>query len=221
MILLHTLLLVFALAPSMQEMLSEYRLQLKADALYEQRAFNGAETVFRQLAALPDQNGRATASFNLACALYMQGKYPEAATRFGFSTKTDNKQPGFRVKSMFNEGNALAMMAIGSKGKAQKRLLFRQSLNRFKAVLLTEPGEGDAKINYEIVHRYLDELDKSGQASSSSSQKKSSAQPESGISQNTAERLLQNARQDESALMRQLPRTGTSAAQGGRNNQDW
>jgi tetratricopeptide (TPR) repeat protein len=222
MILLHTLLLVFALAPSMQEMLMEYRLQLKADALYEQRAYSRAETVFRQLAALPDQKERGVASYNLACALYMQGKYPEAAALFGLSTKPDSKQQPLRVKSIFNEGNTLAMMAIGSKGKPQKRLFFRQSLNRFKAVLLTDPDEGDAKINYEIVRRYLDELDKSEHASSSSSQKKSAASPTtSGISQNTAERLLQNARQDESTLMRRLPPSGKSAAEGSKNNLDW
>ena len=221
MILLHTLLLMFALAPSLQEMLREYRLQLKADALYEQRAYHESETAFRQIATLPDQKGRGAASFNLACALYMQGKYPEAATLFALSTKPDSKDSEIRVKAIFNEGNALAMMAIGSNGKAQKRVLFRQSLNRFKAALLTEPGEGDAKINYEIVRRYLDELDKSEHASSSSSDTKSAAPPPPGISQDSAERLLEHARQDESALMRHLPRTGTSAAQGGKNNLDW
>ncbi len=221
MILLHTLLLVFAIASSMQEMFREYRLQLKADALYEQQAYRGSETVLRQLASLPDQKGRVAVSFNLACALYMQGKYPEAATLFALSSKPDSKEREVRVKAIFNEGNALAMMAIGSKGKPQKRVLFRQSLNRFRAVLLTDPGEGDAKINYEIVRRYLDELDKSEHPSSSSSPKKSDASPSSGISKDTAERLLEQARQDESALMRRIPRTGTSAAQGSKNNQDW
>jgi hypothetical protein len=221
MILLHTLLLMFALAPSLQEMLGEYRLQLKAYTLFEQRAFRESETAFRQIATLPDQKGRGAASFNLACALYMQGKYPEAATLFALSTKPDSKDGELRVKAIFNEGNALAMMAIGSNGKAQKRVLFRQSLNRFKAALLTEPGEGDAKINYEIVRRYLDELEKSEHASSSSADTKSAAPPPSGISQDSAERLLEHARQDESALMRHLPRTGTSAAQGSKNNLDW
>ncbi len=221
MILLHALLLVFALAPSMQEMLREYRMQLKADALYEQRSYHEAEITFRQLASLPDQKEKAATSFNLACTLYMQGKYPEAATLFALSSKPDSKHREVRVKAIFNEGNALAMMASGSNGKAQKRVLFRKSLNRFKAVLLTDPGEGDAKINYEIVRRYLDELDKSEHASSSRSQKKSSVQPTSGISQDTAERLLEHAQQDESTLMLRLPRPGTSAAQGGKNKEDW
>jgi tetratricopeptide (TPR) repeat protein len=222
MMLLHTLLLVFALAPSMQEMLREYRLQLKADALYERRAYSQAETVFRQLAALPEQKERGAASFNLACALYMQGKYPEAAILFALRTTPDSKNRDIRVQSIFNEGNALAMRAIGNNGKAEKKILFRQSLNRFRTVLLSDPGEGNAKINYEIVRRYLDELEQSERSSSSGSGKKSTAPPPSaGISNDTAERLLNHAQQDESALMQHMPRKTKATAQGSRNNQDW
>ncbi len=221
MIFLHTLLLVFALAPSMQEMLGEYRLQLKANALYEQRAYSEAETAFRQLAALPEQTQRASTDFNLACTLYMQGKYPDAATLFALRTKPDSNNREIRLKAIFNEGNSLAMRAIGIDGKTQKRILFRQSLNRFKTVLLSDPGEGDAKINYEIVRRYLDELDQSEHASSSSSKKKSPIQPASSISHNTTERLLEQAQHDESNLMQHLPRAGTSAAGSRKNNQDW
>ncbi len=220
MILLHTLLLVFALAPSMQEMLGEYRLQLKADALYEHRAYSEAESTFRQIATLPAQKGSASASFNLACALYMQGKYPESATLFSFSAKPGSKERSLGLNAMFNEGNSLAMRAVGSNGKAEKKILFRQSLNRFKAVLLTDPGENDAKINYEIVRRYLDELERS-ELPHSGSEKKSTPPPSSGISQDTAERLLENARLEESALMKNLPRTSKATGQGSKNNQDW
>ncbi len=220
MILLHTLLLVFALAPSMQEMFGEYRLQLKADALYEHRAYSEAESAFRQIAALPAQKGSASASFNLACALYMQKKYPASATLFSLSAKPGGTPQKMKVQAIFNEGNALAMRAIGSSRKTEKQLLFRQSLNSFRAVLLTDPGENDAKINYEIVRRYLDELETPKQ-SPSSQEKKSSLPPPSGISQDTAERLLENARLEESALMQHLPHTGQSASQGKKNNQDW
>lgn len=221
MMLLHTLLLVFALAPSMQEMLGEYRLRLKADAFYERHAYSRAETVYRELAALPEQNERGVASFNLACALYMQGKYPEAATLFALRSKAEGRQKELGVKAIFNEGNTLAMKAIGSNGKAEKKILFRQSLNRFKTVLLTDPDEGDAKINYEIVRRYLYELEQSERPSSSGSGKKSASPPPSGIGNDSAERLLDHARQDESALMRHLPLRTKSTAQGSKNNRDW
>ena len=225
MIFLHTLLLVVALASSMQEMLREYRLQLKADALYERHAYREAETVFRQLVSLaPAPKERSAASFNLACALYMQGKYPEAGTLFAGNTKPGNEHRENRlkaIKAIFNEGNTLAMRAIGSSEKAQKNALFRKSLNCFKSVLLTEPGDGDAKINYEIVLRYLDELEKPEQSSSSTTDKKSSHQPTSGISKGIADRLLENAQHDESSLMRRLSGTGKSSAQSRKNNLDW
>jgi len=222
MIFLHTLLLVVALASSMQEMLREYRLQLKADALYERRAYREAETVFRQLVSLvPEPKERATASFNLACALYMQGKYPEAGTLFVSNTNPDIEHRENRVKAIFNEGNTLAMRAIGSSEKAQKNALFRQSLNCFKSVLLTDPGDGDAKVNYEIVQRFLDELENPKQSSASTKNNKSSHQPTSGIGKEIADRLLGNAQQDESSLMRRLSGTGKSASQSSKNNQDW
>ena len=222
MIFLHTLLLVVALASSMQEMLREYRLQLKADALYERRAYKEAEPVFRQLVSLaPAPQERSAASFNLACALYMQGKYPEAGTLFAGHTKPGNEHRENRLKAIFNEGNTLAMRAIGSSEKAQKNALFHQSLNCFKRVLLTEPGDGDAKINYEIVLRYLDELEKPEQSSSSTTDKKSSQQPTSGIGKGIADRLLENAQHDESSLMRKLSGTGKSSSQSSKNNEDW
>jgi len=218
MIFLHSLLLVVALASSMQEMLRDYRLQLKADALYESRAYREAETVFRQLVSLaPEPKERATASFNLACALYMQGKYPEAGTLFASNTKPREN----RLKAIFNEGNTLAMQALGNSAKTQKSALFRQSLNCFKRVLLTDPGDGDAKINYEIVLRYLNELENPKQSSSSTKNNKSSHQPESGISKGIADRLLENAQQDESSLMRRLSGAGKSASPGSKNKQDW
>ncbi len=222
MIFLHTLLLVVAFTSSMQEMLRDYRLQLKADALYERRAYKEAETAFRQLVSLaPEPKERAAASFNLACALYMQGKYPEAGSLFASNTKPDNDHRENRLKAIFNEGNTLAMQAIGSREKAQKNALFHQSLNCFKRVLLTEPGDGDAKINYELVLRYLDELEKPEQSSSSTTDKKSSQQPTSGIGKEVAERLLKNAQHDESSLMRRLSGTGKSASPSRKNNLDW
>ncbi len=222
MIFLHTLLLVVALASSMQEMLREYRLQLKAEALYERRAYREAETVFRQLVSItPAPQERAAASFNLACALYMQGKYPEAGTLFAGNTKPGNEHRENRLKAIFNEGNTLAMKAIGSSEKAQKNALFLQSLNCFKRVLLADPGDGDAKINYEIIHRFLDELENPKQSSSSTTKNKSSNQPASSIGKGIAERLLENAQQDESSLMRRLSGTGKSAAPNSKNNQDW
>jgi len=214
MIFLHTLLLAVALLTSMQESFREYRMQVNAYALYERHAWREAESAYEELITLPlREKERATASFNLACALYMQGKFPEAATLFSKSAKPGRKFLEMRQRAIFNEGNALAMRAVGEKANAQKIVLFRQSLNRFKTVLLTGPGDGDAKINYEVVARYLRELERP--------EKSSSPPPASGVKNNVADRLLDNAQQDESSLMQRPLPTRASAGQGSKNSKDW
>ncbi len=214
MILLHTLLLAVALFTAMQERFREYRMQVTAYALYERHAWREAQTAFEELVTLPlREKERATASFNLACTLYMQGQFPEAAALFSKSAKPGRSFREIRQRALFNEGNALAMRAVGEHAKAQKIVLFRQSLNRFKTVLLTEPGDGDAKINYEVVARYLRELE--------SQQKESSPPPESGVKNSVANRLLENAQQDESSLMQRPPPTRVSTGRGGKNGKEW
>jgi len=223
MIFLHTLLLAVALLTSMQERFRAYRMQLKAYALYEQHAYSEAQVAFEGISAVArEEKERATAAYNLGCALYMQGKFGEAATLFARSAKPESQNRSMQLRattsiasitSIFNEGDALAMMAMGESSKARKTILFRQSLNRFKTVLLTQPGDGDAKINYEIVSRYLRELE--------TPEKKSSPQPLSGISNNITDRLLDNARQDESSIMQRPPRIKAPANRGNHNEKDW
>ena len=214
MIFLHTLLLAVALLTSMQERFREYRLHVKAYALYERHAWRKAQTAFEELVALPlREKEMATAGFNLACALYMQGQFPEAAALFAKSAKPGGKYQTMRQRAIFNEGNALAMRGVGENTRARKIVLFRQSLNRFKTVLLTDAGDGDAKINYEIVARYLDELQ---------SEKKESPPPPASDGTNTIEdRLLDNAQQDESSLMKRPPPAKASMERGRKNGKDW
>ncbi|MEI6757748.1 MAG: tetratricopeptide repeat protein [Chlorobium sp.] len=223
MIPLTALLLALSLFSSMQELLQHYRMQLKGEALYEERSYSKAEDVFRELISLlPEQEERVAARFNLACALYMQGKYPEASTLFAHLKNNPDKVREPAMRSLFNEGNALAMTALGSKEKQRKTVLFRYSLDRFKSVLINNPGDGDAKINYEIVRRYLHELETPEHApSSSGSGKKGDGQPESAISKSVANRLLEKTQQDESSMMQQLPRAGRSSTEGHKNNRDW
>lgn len=222
MIRLPALLLVVTLISSMPEMLHDYRLQLQANSLYENRDYSHAERTLRQLLiTLPEGGERASTTFNLACTLYMQGKYAEATAMFARHPKTAGNYQDIELPSLFNEGNALAMSAIGTIVKSRKTVLFRNSLDRLKSVLLKNPNDGDAKINYEIVSRYLHELEAPKRSSSSSKENNSNTQQKSGISQDMAQRLLEHAQQDESALMKQLPRNKSTAAKNSSNNRDW
>jgi tetratricopeptide (TPR) repeat protein len=212
-----SLLLIFLFsAAAIPEIFREYRLMQEGYASFERRAYPIAETKFRELLRLmPGGRESEAARFNLAGTLYMQGKYSQALPLFSHKTvRSDLLQ-----KSRFNKANTLAMIALASKDKEQKALLLRNSLSRFRSVLLHDPADGDAKINYEIVRRYLEELEKPTPPTSSGQGTGSPAR-QSGVNSDAADRLLELAQQDESALMRQLPRqekTGSS----GKNDKDW
>ena len=222
MIIRPALLLVVTLVSSMQEMLQDYRLQLRANTLYEKRDYSHSESTFRQLlSTLPEGGKKTSATFNLACTLYMQGKYAEATAMFARKPKTAGNYHDIEFQAHFNEGNALAMSAIGTTVKSSKTVLFRNSLDRLKSVLLNNPNDGDAKINYEIVRRYLLELDPPKRSSSSSKENNSNTHKKSGISQDMTQRLLEHTQQDESALMRLLPQNKSTAAKSSSNNRDW
>ena len=224
MVFLQTLLLAVSLLTSMQELFREYGFQRNAQSLYERQAYPAAEKAFERVATLNnrDPETQSTAQFNQACALYMQGKFYDSATLFATSAKQGRTNRELRHKAIFNEGNALAMIAVASSAKSEKITLFRQSLNRFKTALLTNPDDGDAKINYEVVRRYLTELETPEKGGSSpQEQKKNSPAPSSGINNSVASRLLNNAQQQESSLMRKLPRATSSSGQGNKNTKDW
>ncbi len=222
MLKLTTLLLFIMAALYIPELLHEYRLQLKADDLYNKGAYSQAENTLRQLSSTrPKERETMTSTFNLGCSIYMQKRYSEAAALFAKKADHTSIDREVTEKSTFNEGNALAMSALHTTEPTSKTALFLASLKCFKLVLLKNPNDGDAKINYEIVSRYLHELQKPQHSSSKESAKRSNNLPSSAFNSNITDRLLQNAQQDESSLMQQLPRTGTNAEQGSTNNQDW
>ncbi len=221
MIRLPFFLILLAISSSLPEMLSHYRLKQQAEALYEARDFSRAEHLFRQLLRIaPEGKEASAAGFNLACSLYMQKKYADAAALFASAREAKGVAGQTELNARFNEGSAIAMKAFETTEKSRKTALLRSSLGQFRRVLLNHPDDGDAKINYEIVRRALLELEKKLPPSSSSQEQKGGSHPETGIGKEVAGRLLEKARQDESSMMQRLPRSGKSS-QEGRNNKDW
>ncbi|MEI6691446.1 MAG: tetratricopeptide repeat protein [Chlorobium sp.] len=223
MLKLSTLFLFISVALSIPETIEEYRLQLQANALYEKREYIRSESTLRHLLKiLPQSENTESSTFNLACTLYKQGKYSEAASMFAHKSKPSVEHEDITLKSLFNQGDSYAMAAIETTTKSKKTEYFQTSLDRFKLLLLTNPNDGDAKVNYEIILRYLHELDPPHHASSSSSSdQKSKPLPKTGVSQDMVDRLLEKAQQDESSLMRKLASKKSTAAKGSSNNLDW
>jgi len=222
MIKLPALLLIITFVSSMQEMLRDYRLELQANTFYEKHDYSRAELTLRQLLInLPEGKKTRSTTFNLACTLYMQVNYAEATYIFARKQKTTSELHDLELQSLYNEGNSLAMEAIETTVKSRKTALFRYSLDRLKSVLLNNPDDGNAKINYEIVRRYLHELEPPKLSSLSRKENHSNKQSKSDISQDMAKRLLEHAQLDEASVMKQLPRNKSTAAKSGISKRDW
>ncbi|NTV99295.1 MAG: tetratricopeptide repeat protein [Chlorobiaceae bacterium] len=216
MIRLHFILLFLLSAASIPEIFRDYRVMQEGYAAFEKHAYPVAEAKFLEILRLKPRGGdSASAAFNLGCTWYMQGKYPQASSLF---TRWP-QESDLKLKSMFNQGNTLAMTAIASGDKNRKLQLFHSSLDLFKSVLIQDPNDGDAKINYEIIRRSIQELEQPPPPSSGAGGG-SGARGQSGIKGDVADRLLQKAQEDESSLMRQLPGQGKTEA-GGKNDKDW
>jgi tetratricopeptide (TPR) repeat protein len=215
-----TFLLLYLLsAATIPEILRQYRVMQEGCASFEKHSYQAAEAKFLDiLRADPKGENSGPAAFNLACTWYMQGKYPQASSLF---TRWP-QESDLKLHSMFNQGNTLAMTALSSGDKNRKLQLLRSSLEFFKKVLVRNPNDGDAKINYEIVRRYIRELEQPPPPPPSSGRGGGtgggSGQPE--IRGDVADRLLQKALEDESSLMRQLPGQ-TKTGNGGKNDKDW
>ncbi|NTU96274.1 MAG: tetratricopeptide repeat protein [Chlorobiaceae bacterium] len=210
-------LLLLLSAASIPEIFRDYRLMREGCASFERHSYPVAEAKFLELLRLnPQPVDSRAAAFNLACTWYMQGKYPQASSLF---TRWP-EQRDLKLKSMFNQGNTLAMTAFASGDKNRKLQLFKSSLHLFRTVLLQDPGDGDAKINYEIVRRYIEELEQPPPAGSSGPGAGSGSRGQAGPNGDVADRLLQKAMEDESSLMRQIP--GQKKTEAGRkNDKDW
>ena len=205
-------------AATIPDIFRDYRIMQEGCAFFDRHAYPSAEAKFQELLRLGPKGGESDgAIYNLGCTWYMQGKYPQASAMFTHRPK----QRDLKLKSMFNLANSLAMTGIAETDKTRKLQLLRNALYQFRAVLLQDPGDGDAKINYEIVRRYIQELEQPPPPPSSGKSGGGTGQDrQQGINSDVASRLLQRAQDDESSLMRQLPRQGKNDT-GGKNEKDW
>jgi len=120
----------------------------RGNLLYEQGEYEAAESAYRSaLAALPDSTGEVYAALqnNLGAALYRQNEFTDAQAAF---TRAHEAAPSDeeRARALFNAGNAAAR--DGS---------LETAMDFFRRTLLTDPSFQEARANYEIIHRQLQE----------------------------------------------------------------
>jgi tetratricopeptide (TPR) repeat protein len=146
--------LSFADAPrsAMREGLREYR---------EER-FREAADAFRAAAehAPGARLDPARALYNHANALYQQGRFEEAAAAYEEALRSTDLD--VQQSAHFNRGNALLAQAY-QRAEAQEydaaKALTERALDGYRNALLLQPDDRDAKINYELAHRFREELD--------------------------------------------------------------
>jgi len=102
--------------------------------------------------ALIDEPDSALLHFNLGAAEYRRGRHDAAVRAFG--TLPDDSQ------ALYNAGNALFRQGEAAAAEKPDEALARwgQALVAYRRAIAADPGDEDAKFNYEWVQRKIDEL---------------------------------------------------------------
>jgi tetratricopeptide (TPR) repeat protein len=126
----------------------------RGNLLYEQEDYEAAESAYRSaLSALADSSGAVYAALqhNLGAALYKQGNKPAEAqaafTRAYEAAATDAE----RARALYNAGNA-----------AVQNGSLETAMDFFRRTLLVDPTFDDARHNYEVIYRRLQERQPQG-----------------------------------------------------------
>ena len=113
----------------------------EGNKLYNDGKFNDAEIQYRK--SLEQEKGYNKGIFNLGDALYKQGQYDSAASKFS-SIANQNLDEETRAKAFHNMGNALL--------KSKK---YPESIQSYKNSLKLNPSDNDTKYNLEYAKKML------------------------------------------------------------------
>ncbi len=217
--LLPLLIALFSVS-AVQSNLEQYHLFSAAGKLGKNGDNAGAISHYRTLLdRYPAGLLRCEASFNIADAEYGLKHYRRAADLFE-SLPSGNSE--LSRQSGYNRGNALAMAAFENrKGRDYQELLGR-SLACYRRSLLDNPRNTDARINYEIVLRAMRSLSPPppSPAPQGGSNGKNAGKSPPGLSNEVANLILNNARQQESRQMHKYFKP-VQPRKSGEEQQDW
>lgn len=126
--------------------------QLYATGLYEEAASKYGE-------ALIDLPASPMLQFNLATALYKQGKYDESLAALA---KVEASGPPWVGPAAYNAGNARYQLGAASEAQDPQKTIadWEGALADYKRAMVADAQDVDAKFNHELVTRKLAELRK-------------------------------------------------------------
>ncbi|MBM3422015.1 MAG: hypothetical protein FJY09_01990 [Chlorobi bacterium] len=224
MMLLFLPVILLATAWNLPREFRDYRTLQEAYMLYGNGDFSGAEQRYMQtLAETPGQNGRNSFAirFNLAGTLAMQKKYLPARTIYRNLAMNHHATEEIRNASIYNEGNCLAEEALEAGKSERKREFFEQALQRYIAVLRDKPGDMDARINYEIVLRMLENLNNGSGSEQDNQLDLTETASSANGRMNAAERLLRQVQMQENRTMLRIPHASSGGKEERSGGKDW
>ncbi len=125
---------------------NERAMARKGNQAYQSGNYSKAEVQYKKsLKKAKDFN---EAKFNLGNALVRQGRYEQAAKKFGEVVKNSDKQ-SVEARAYHNKGNAYL--------NAKK---YRKSVNAYKNALRKNPGDKDSRYNLSYALKKLEEKQK-------------------------------------------------------------
>jgi tetratricopeptide (TPR) repeat protein len=133
-------LLLFSGAATAQ---STHKLMRQGDKAYDFENYQEAEKHYRDAADL--KYGDPLAQYNLGNALYKQGKWDDAATRFEQAARQADT-PAFEADALHNLGNA-----------QMKLHKFKEAVEAYENSLRLRPGDAETKQNLQMAKKKLKE----------------------------------------------------------------
>ena len=126
--------------------------QLYADGKYDEAASKYGE-------GLIDAPASPMLQFNLATALYKQGKYDDALQALA---KVEASGEQWIGAAAYNAGNARYQIGAGTEESDPQKTIasWEEALADYKRAMVADPTDADAKFNHELVARKLAELRK-------------------------------------------------------------
>src|SRR5262245_16259263 len=130
----------------------------EGNRLYDAGKYDEAASKYGE--GLVDLPASPLLQFNLATALYKQGKYDES---IGALTKAAaSGEPQWLARANYNMGNAYYRLGANAESSDPQTAIknYEESLACYKRSMVADAADGDAKFNHEFVSLKLDELKK-------------------------------------------------------------
>jgi Ca-activated chloride channel family protein len=130
----------------------------EGNRLFDAKKYDGAVQKYGE--GLVDAPGSPLLQFNMAAALYMQGKYDEAIKALGKVAAEGD--PKWTDRASYNLGNAYYRLGSNAETSDPQSAIssYEQALAAYKRSRAANPDDTDAKFNHEFVAEKLDELKK-------------------------------------------------------------